>query len=213
MCTCLNIQWRLTVSLPLLFPGSFRWGSVWLDMMWRSDVRSKRKTMTWPKRRRSWWRSTGGASTSSWKSTTCWTWQWSVVNGYWWWRFTCVTAEGLCAWWKRNIFVRGVGVKEEEKWWHMWKNCDLFFLNWILFCFSTMSLGNTGCRFIPNRGSSLPSTFSRSPFSPHQAPCVNRHIQEGEKNKRSSEQTVRCRKCSAQTKQPTWHTVHPCCST
>lgn len=46
--------------------------------MWRSDVRSKRKTTTWPRGKKSWWKSTGGVSTSSWRSTTCWTWQRSV---------------------------------------------------------------------------------------------------------------------------------------
>lgn len=169
--------------------------------------------MTWPRRRRSWWRSTGGAYTSSWRSTTCWTWQWSVTN-HWWRCFTCVVTAGeLLVRWKRYVFVQGVGVKQDEKLRDMGKNHDLFFLNWILFCPFTMWPDHKDSRFITRPGSSVPSALSRSPFSPHQAPCVHRYIQEGEKNKHSSEPTVRHRNCCAQTKQPPQHTVHPCCCT
>lgn len=56
----------------------FRWESVWLGTTWKSNVPWTREILRRPGRRRSRWRSTGRVSTSSWRSTTCWTWQWFV---------------------------------------------------------------------------------------------------------------------------------------
>lgn len=76
-----------------------------------------------------------------------------------------------------------------------------------------MSPDHEGGRIIPSPGSFLPSALSNSPVSPHQAPCIHRHIQEGEKNKHSPEPTARSRNCRTKTKQPPWHTAHSCCCT
>lgn len=114
---------------------------------------------------------------------------------------------------RKKFFLSKVLVFNDEKLWHMGKSYDSFCLKWILFSLSTMSPDHEGSRVIPSPGSFLPSALSRSPFSPHQAPCVHRHIQEGEKNKRSPEPTVRRRNCCTKTKQSTWHTMHSCCCT
>lgn len=58
----------------------FRWESVWPGTTWKSNVPWTREILRRPGRRRSRWRSTGRVSTSSWRSTTCWTWQWFVLS-------------------------------------------------------------------------------------------------------------------------------------
>lgn len=66
-----------TYRLPPCY-DDYRWGSVWPGMTWKSNVPWTREIWRRPGGRRSRWRSTGRVSTSSWRSTTCWTWQWFV---------------------------------------------------------------------------------------------------------------------------------------